>query len=149
MIFLLLVTMLAGDTRSISGDRDAVRTVVERFESAWNDGDIDGLLEAYTDPHVDVNDPAQTLTRAETRARLAALRPGTIFRITITSMEIVVEGDLAFQRGEFVLTPAGAAGTGGETTTTKRYIEILRREEGGEWRVWWSMDGPIARDGGE
>jgi uncharacterized protein (TIGR02246 family) len=147
MILLFLLMTVTSEAPSTASDRDAVRAVVKRFESAWNQGDVDALIGTYTDPHVDVNDRGQSLTRAATRARLEALRPGAESRLRITSTEVVIEGDLAFQRGEIVLTPVAAGAADG--ATTKRYLEILRRGEDGEWRVWWSMDGPIASEAGE
>jgi uncharacterized protein (TIGR02246 family) len=143
MLGIAVLACLFNGGPPVGGDREAVRAVLERFEAAWNRGDVDAMVMTYTDPHVDVNDPDQIVTREETRAMLAALHPGRRYRIEISSDEVVVEGDLAFQRGSFVLTPTPEMAAEGGATIAKRYLEILRRAEDGEWRVWWSMDAPI------
>lgn len=125
-------------------DESAVRALLSEFEEAWNRGDVDRLVAVYTDPHVDVNAPGQVLSSRETRAMLEALEPGRHYEIHIESDEVIVEGDRAFQRGTFVLTPSRRAATEGGAAVTKRYLEILERGEDGRWRVFWSMDGPIS-----
>lgn len=144
MFTIVLLALHLNAPGTVADDRDEVRAVLERFEAAWNDGDVATMVMAYTDPHVDVNHPSPVLTREETRSMLESLEPGRRYRIRITSDEVVIEGDRAFQRGTFVLTPIAEAAASGRAEVTKRYLEILRRTEDGRWAVWWSMDGPVS-----
>lgn len=139
----VLMSALLDAAAASSEDVSAVTAVLERFEAAWNCGDIEAMLSVYTDPHIDVNHPRQIVSRKETGAMLSALRPGHWHRIAIVSDEVVVESGFAFQRGSYVLTPTQAGAAAGRDTITKRYLEILRRDKDGNWRVWWSMDGSI------
>lgn len=144
MIAIILMSFFSNEPPLAGEDGDEIRAVLERFEAAWNRGDVEAMAEVYTDPHVDVNHPEQVMSRKETREMLAALRPGYFHRIDITSDQVVVEGNRAYQRGSFVLTPTNVGAAAGRQTIAKRYLEILRREEDGTWRVWWSMDGSIS-----
>lgn len=132
-------------TTALDVDESAIRALLTGFEEAWNRGDVDRLVAVYTDPHVDVNAPAQILTSVETRAMLESLEPGRHYEIHIESGEVIVEGDRAFQRGSFVLTPSSRGAAESGIAIIKRFLEVLERGEDGQWRVFWSMDGPVSR----
>jgi len=116
-------------------DVEAIRRVLERFVEAWNRRDADAFGELYTDPHVDVNHTPQVETRAQTIADLRARFARSSARLDVTSDEVLVFGDWAVQRGSIaVTTPDGAQ--------RLRYIEVLRRDGDGQWRVHWGIDAP-------
>jgi len=116
-------------------DIEAIRRVLERFVEAWNRRDADAFGELYTDPHVDVNHTPQVETRAQTIADLRARFARSSARLDVTSDEVLVFGDWAVQRGSIaVITPDGAQ--------RLRYIEVLRRDGDGHWRVHWGIDAP-------
>lgn len=97
----------------------------------------------YTDPHFDVNATPQKEARRDTIEKFRQYYHDFATGIEVTSDEIIVLGDYAVQRGEFVLTSAPRAG--GDTEVIKRrYIEFLRKDASGDWFVYWGIDGPLA-----
>lgn len=124
-------------------DARAIRAQIERFVAAFNAHDADEAARVYTDPHVDVNAPRPVESRAMTKERFQRTFDRFNVELRVTSDEIVVNGDWAFQRGELyeTLTPKNR----GEThSVTLRYVEVLERQADGSWLVYWGMDGPLA-----
>lgn len=60
----------------------------------------------------------------------------------MTSDEIIVLGEFAVQRGEYTLTSTPKSG-GDTEILTKRYVELLRKSESGDWLVYWGMDAAL------
>ncbi len=123
-------------------DKEKVREKLNQFAAAWNEQNADRLVACYTDPYVDVNSPQPSVSREQTRAGLQQFFAHFNSVLKVTSDEVVVAGDWAFQRGEFVqtITPK----QGGETQTiTRRYIEVLKRQPDGTWLVAWGIDAPL------
>jgi ketosteroid isomerase-like protein len=59
----------------------------------------------------------------------------------IQTEEVVVVGDLAFHRYTGVLSTTPKEG--GETNRDdRRYLDILRRDAGGEWKLWQHIFAP-------
>jgi uncharacterized protein (TIGR02246 family) len=117
-------------------DVRAIRRVLEQFVDAWNAGDADAFAKLYTDPHVDVNHTPATETRAETVAALRKRFAGPTPRLSVSSDEVLVFGDWAVQRGTISLASS-------DSTQRLRYIEVLRRESDGCWRVHWGIDAQV------
>ena len=118
-------------------DARAIRQVLEEFVSAWNTGDAEAFANLYTDPHVDVNHTPAEETRAATVAALRRRFATATAKLAVTSDEVIVSGDWAVQRGEISLTSDSGA-------RHLRYIEVLRKEADGVWRVHWGIDAPVA-----
>jgi uncharacterized protein (TIGR02246 family) len=119
-------------------DAEDIRRVLKAFVAAWNARDADSFGELYTDPHVDVNHTPAVESRAATVADLRSRFALSSSRLTVTSDEVIVFGNWAVQRGAITLTDDGT----GERHL--RYIEVLRRDEDGKWRVHWGIDAPAA-----
>jgi uncharacterized protein (TIGR02246 family) len=121
------------------GDVRAIRQVLEQFVEAWNRRDAEAFGNLYTDPHVDVNHPQPVETRAATVEALRKRFEHPAPKLSVTSDEVIVFGDWAVQRGAITLS-------GSDGSQVLRYIEVLRREEDGQWRVHWGIDAPV-KDG--
>jgi ketosteroid isomerase-like protein len=61
----------------------------------------------------------------------------------VTSDEVIVLGDYAVQRGEFILKSTPRTG-GAITEARRRYVEVLKKDAQGDWAVYWGIDGPLA-----
>lgn len=122
-----------------------IRRKLEEFRNAWNAGDPEDLVRCYAEPHMDLNAPQAVQTRGETRAALEKFFALFQSTLEVTSDEVIVAGEWALQRGEFVQTLTDRSG-GQTRTLRRRYVEVLRRQPGGEWLVAWGMDAPL---GGE
>jgi uncharacterized protein (TIGR02246 family) len=118
-------------------DARAIRQVLEAFVAAWNRGDAEAFANLYTDPHVDVNHTPPVETRAATVAALRKRFASATGTLAVTSDEVVVSGDWAVQRGTITLTHD-------EGARHLRYIEVLRKDIDGSWRVHWGIDAVAA-----
>ena len=127
-------------------DQQRIRKVVDEFTRAYNEGDIAGLMSAYTDDFIDMSEGEPTIVgaqaREDTESRLRDTFAKFTGSLTVHVDEIEVMGDRAFDRGvlRVELLPKG----GGEPVLVeRRFLEIWRREAGGEWRVARAMDNSI------
>ena len=121
-----------------SEDRRAIATQIERFIAAYVSGDLDALLEIYSDDLVKLRHGSPDETKPDLARRLQDFFRGFSGRLEVDNSETLVSGDLALTRGTFVVTviPRG----GGEPKhLRRRYLEIWRRE-GAIWRVLRQMD---------
>ena len=126
-------------------DEKKILAVLDAFVDAWNRHDAEQAALVYTDPHFDINATPQEEDRQTTVEKFSKFYNDFDTNISVTSDEVVLLGDFAVQRGQFILTstPKG----GGETEViTRRYIEVLRKDTAGNWAVYWGIDGPLAGD---
>ena len=120
-------------------DIRAIRQVLAQFVEAWNARNADAFASLYTDPHVDVNHTPSVETRATTVAALRKRFERSASRLSVSSDEIIVFGDWAVQRGAVTISSDG-------NEEHLRYIEVLRRDDDGQWRVHWGIDAPVKGD---
>jgi ketosteroid isomerase-like protein len=118
---------------SLAADEAAITEFNRRYLQAINDGDIDRLAALTTEGHVMIGSGrpplvgktalVDTMTRAFERFEIDE---------SWTPEETVISGDLAFQRGTYVVeaTPKG----GGERTrSTGNFARIYMRQPDGAW----------------
>ncbi|HEY2446061.1 MAG TPA: SgcJ/EcaC family oxidoreductase [Rhizomicrobium sp.] len=117
-------------------DIRAVREVLDRFVEAWNSRSPQGFAELYTDPHVDINHSPAVETRAATVAALRERFEHSLESLSVTSDQVLVLGDWAVQRGHIEVS-------GKDGKRLLCYMELLRREQDGQWRVHWGIDAPL------
>lgn len=130
----LLATALAGaaGAQSATADEAAIAEFNRRYLRAINDGDVQTLASLTTDGHMMVSSGGPPLTGKQ--ALVDAMR--RLFQTTDIEeswapAETVVSGDLAYQRGTFVVVAKPKAG-GAETRTTGNFLRIYRKI-GGAW----------------
>lgn len=117
-------------------DIHAIRQVLAQFVDAWNARNAGAFANLYTDPHVDVNHTPSVESRAATVAALHKRFEHSTAHLSVSSDEIIVFGDWAVQRGAITISS-------NSHTEHLRYIEVLRRDDDGQWRVHWGLDGPL------
>lgn len=124
-------------------DEEKILAVLERFVASWNAHDAEEAVKVYTDPHFDVNATPQEESRKTTTEKYQRYYDEFDTGISVSSDDIIVFGGFAMQRGEFTLTSTPKAG-GATESLTKRYVEVLRRNEFGDWFVYWGIDAALA-----
>lgn len=117
-------------------DAAALAAIAEfnrQYLQAINEGDIDLLASLTTEDHMMISSGGEPLAGKEA---LVNAMTGAFERFdfdeTWTPEETVVSGDLAYQRGTFVVvaTPKG----GGEASRTEgNFLRIYRRQPDGAW----------------
>lgn len=119
-----------------SKDIDALRNMAREFAEGFNSGDVDRLMRFYADRYVDVNLRNPVQTHEQRKAYYLHVMKTRKIRLDVRPDDIVVEGDLAFIRGSILIFRT-------DSTAELRYLEIARKNDQGQWRVWWGMDGPV------
>jgi ketosteroid isomerase-like protein len=133
----------ASEEDATMGDKEKILAILARFVEAWNANDAERAVLVYSDPHFDINASPQREDRATTEEKFREYFANYETQIDVSSEEILLLGEMAVQRGEFVLTSTPRDG-GDTEVLTRRYMELLTRDPSGNWSVFWAMDGPLA-----
>lgn len=114
---------------------------IEEFIVAYERGDTEALLRYYTDDLVKLRFQSAPEGKAETGRRLRAFFASHSGRLTVTTDEVLVSGDVAFTRGTLHIEARPHTG-GPWLRTERRYVELWRREADG-WKVARTMDSAL------
>jgi uncharacterized protein (TIGR02246 family) len=130
-----------------SADEKAIAEFNKRYLKAINDGDIEALASLTDDGHMMISSGgAPTVGKQALVDAMARAFKTTRFNESWAPQETVVSGDLAYQRGTFVVEATPKAG--GETTrTTGNFLRIYRKQADGRWLMTHDMwNGQRPRD---
>ena len=122
----------SAQTAATAADEAAIAEFNRKYLKAINEGDIDTLAALTTDGHMMISSGGPPLTGKQ--ALVDAMRRAfqtTDFDESWEPQETVVSGDLAYQRGTFVVVAKPKAG-GAETRIAGNFLRIYRKI-GGEW----------------
>jgi ketosteroid isomerase-like protein len=135
----LLASLLAASFTATavaqSADEAAIAEFNRRYLKAINDGDIDTLASLTTDGHMMIMSGGPPLTgkKALVDAMTRAFQT-TDFDESWEPQETVVSGDLAYQRGTFVVVSKPKAG-GEPSRVTGNFLRIYRKIDGAWFMV--------------
>jgi uncharacterized protein (TIGR02246 family) len=126
----LLAVSVAGQTNAQSADEAAIAEFNRQYLKAINDGDIDSLAALTTEDHMMISSGGPPLAgkKALVDTMTRAFQTNK-FNETWEPQETVVSGDLAYQRGTFVVeaTPKAA---GEMSRTAGNFLRIYRKIDG-------------------
>ncbi len=126
-------------------DMEAINKVLEQEVAAINAGDVEAFVALFTDDAVLMapGEPAVIGTEA-VRSWAQDFSDQFTVQYTVTSEEIVVAGNWAFQRLSATLTLTPAAG-GDPIREGIKGIHICQRQPDGSWKLTrdiWNSDSP-------
>lgn len=111
----------------------AIADFNRQYLAAINEGDIDALAALTTDDHMMISSGGDPLVGKEA---LVGAMTGAFERFDFdeswTPEETVVAGDLAYQRGTFIVVANPKAG-GDAARVTGNFLRIYRRQPDGAW----------------
>lgn len=117
-------------------DTDAIAAIAEfnrQYLAAINGADIEALADLTTEDHMMIMSGGEPLAGKQA---LVDAMTGAFERFEFdeswTPEETIVSGDLAYQRGTFVVNATPKAG-GAPTHTTGNFLRIYRRQPDGAW----------------
>ncbi|HKW57406.1 MAG TPA: nuclear transport factor 2 family protein [Candidatus Acidoferrum sp.] len=128
-------------THTQPDDLAQLRKIAEEFAEGFNTGDVDRIMRFYGETYVDVNLRNPVQSWAERRAYYAQVIERGGFRVAVRPDDIQVHSEFAFVRGTLELIRL--SGAADSARTELRYLEIVRRQRDGSWKVIWGMDGPV------
>ncbi len=137
----------SAQTASTAADEAAVAEFNRRYLKAINDGDIDTLASLTTEGHMMISSGGAPL--AGKKALVDALTRAfqtTDFDESWAPEETVVSGDLAYQRGTFVVVAKPKAG-GAESRITGNFLRIYRKVNGAWFMVRDTFNSQQPRNG--
>ena len=122
-------------TEAHAADEGAIAEFNRRYLDAINDGDIVTLASLTTEGHMMISSGGAPLVgkKALVDAMTRAFQT-TDFDESWAPQETVVSGDLAYQRGTFVVVAKPKAG-GAESRVTGNFLRIYRRIDGAWFMV--------------
>ncbi len=118
----------------------AINVAKTEFREAYNTADTERLV-ALSDPGlVDFADGANCgFGQDALRERLRHLFREYRVQLKVIEIEIRIVGDLAYDYGWHVWKLESKNG-GGDIDRKDRYVDIWKRNERGEWKLWMYMD---------
>ena len=120
---------------SATADEAAIAEFNRRYVQAINDGDIDTLASLTTEGHMMISSGGPPLTGKQALVdAMKRIFETTDFDESWAPEETVVSGDLAYQRGTFVVVSKPKAG-GAETRMTGNFLRIYRKIDGAWFMV--------------
>lgn len=133
---ILLIGISACAPPTTNTETDALASIADfnrQYLEAINTSDIDALAALTTDDHMMIASGGTPLTGKQA---LVDAMAGAFDRLTFSESwapeETVVSGDLAFQRGTFVVLATPKAG-GEASETVGNFLRIYRRQGDGRW----------------
>lgn len=117
-----------------AADSVAVADAIQRYIEVSRANDLAGILATWGDDIWYVNTGSPTMRgRAALDSMVTAVHATMqVTRLDVTTEEVVVSGDLAYARGSYRETLAGAQDT---LDLSGRFLHIWRRQPGGEWKL--------------
>jgi uncharacterized protein (TIGR02246 family) len=121
---------------TMEADTAALNALRNQFVAAYKAGDADKVAALYTDDAVVLpKDEATVKGRSAIAASdKAFFDQFTPKQVVLSSEEIKIMGDWAFDRGTYKLTIAPKAG-GQSATAEGRYLVLLQRQTDGSWKA--------------
>lgn len=123
--------------------RKAIEAANAKFSAAFAKGDAKTIAEMYArDAVVFPPDTEMVRGTAAIAAFWAATMQSGVKGAALTTVDVGVSGDLAYETGKVVLTiqPEGAAEA---TTATAKYVVVWKKQADGAWKlqldIWNSL----------
>ena len=119
-------------------DYYAINAAKTEIREGYNTGDVSRILAAFADSLTDMSDGHPSFYEGDAKtvlkARLEKLFREYTVEMAPTIIEIIVEGDVAIDRGWHEMTLRPKIG-GAEERRRTRYMEIWRRDARNGWRI--------------
>ena len=122
----------------MSDDESQIRALIDKFAEAYRAGDLQGVLDCYADDLIKLRNGAPAETKEIVAGRIAQVFANFLTTVEARVDEILIDGDLAVVRGDFIVTLAPKSGDQTQTID-RRYIEVWRKADG-RWLVARTMD---------
>jgi uncharacterized protein (TIGR02246 family) len=122
-------------------DEAAIRQLLADVGRHFDAGDYEAMLALYTDDVI-VTAPGlpDTIGKAAWLKGIETTLPqGVKMQLRFDTQEIEIGGDLAYERGTFVVAVVDTAGAT-QPVAGGRHIHIFKRQADGSWKGWRLME---------
>ncbi|HEY3128123.1 MAG TPA: DUF4440 domain-containing protein [Acidobacteriota bacterium] len=116
-------------------DEDAIKKILKEYAAGYNSGDVAQVMSLWTEDGIVLatQEPAIVGKKAITAWKKRYFDQFT-YRLECTSEEIGIGKDWAFNRGTYTSTATPKSG-GRPVQDRGKFIQILRRESNGSWKI--------------
>ena len=126
--------------RDTTAETTALNALRTQFQTAFNAGDADAVIRSYASDAVLMPSHHGQVTGAEAiRGFFAEFFGQMTPQLTLTSAELQIAGDWAFDRGTYSMTLTPNAG-GAPIVDRGKYLVILHRQPDGAWKLTRDID---------
>lgn len=137
------------EAQESASDISRIRAFLADWETAFNSGDLDRMRGYWTDDVVVIPQGAPAVegldafwSTLQQQVQLFFAQFDVEYRLVID--EVAVSGDMAYDRGTIHMSLTPRAG-GPTQTASRRYLEILRKQPDGAWRISRAMNNESPR----
>jgi uncharacterized protein (TIGR02246 family) len=127
----------AASGSSKQADEAAIRALLGNIQSTFNAGNLDEFMPVFADDAVISSQGSPDVVGAPAiRAMYEAALNQMGIQVSFDTQELEVFGDVAYERGTFVLK-LSEKGTGKALAEVQnRHIHMFRRQADGQWKTW-------------
>jgi len=123
--------------RDKATDEAAIRNVLAEVARTFDAGDYEGMFALYReDVIVSATGAPDVVGRAAWREGLKQLPPGVKLQLRFDTKEVEIDGDLAYERGTFVVSMPDPATGQLQSLFDGRHSHIFKRQPDGSWKGW-------------
>jgi uncharacterized protein (TIGR02246 family) len=123
-----------------TADVAAIHALIERVERTFAAADLDGAMTVFTEDAAILGQGARDVVGADAiRATYAGMMQQLKIDADLTTAEIEVAGDLAYERGTYTLKLTDKASGQVVMDVENRHVHILKRQPDGSWKTWRMM----------
>jgi len=134
----------AGTPNSAKADEAAIRQLLANTEQRINQDDL-GFVDAFANDAVIMAPSAPNIVGFDAiRTMYASVLKNASMQIRFSTEELVVTGDLAYERGTYTLRMSERASGRVLVNATNRHIHFLKRQSDGSWKTWRMMTNSAA-----
>jgi pimeloyl-ACP methyl ester carboxylesterase len=130
-----------------TADEAAVREVLDEITRTFNTGDYEAMLAQYRDDVIVSGSAGPDVVGKDAwrSALKSSMPPDVKLKMRFNTSELKIEGDLAYERGTFIVQTMDKAGVL-QPLFSGRHIHIFQRAESGwkGWRLFEILDLPAA-----
>jgi ketosteroid isomerase-like protein len=147
---LLLVALVACQpkrgpvgTVNIEAESESIRSAADAWSKAIGDKDLEKTLSFYAPDAEYLSAGRPAASTADARRRLWVedyATPGFSSDETTTKIEVARSGDLAYQRGTYMLSAQD--GQGKLTHSTGKFVVVWKKQGDGKWQAIIDIDNP-------
>lgn len=132
----------ANATVDRAADEAAIRHVLAEISRTFNAGDYEGMFALYRDDVLILppNAPEIVGKQAWRTEMQATLPPNAAMKLRFDTQELEIAGDLAYERGTYLVEAPDAATGALAPVLEGRHIHMFRREADGSWKGWRLME---------
>jgi uncharacterized protein (TIGR02246 family) len=121
-------------------DVAAIHALLDHVEQTFRSGDLDAAMTVFADDAVIIGQGSPDIVGPEAiRAMYAGMFEQVDFDVDLTTAEVQVVGDLAYERGTYTMKLTDKASGQVVADVENRHIHILKRQPDGGWKTWRMM----------